>query len=113
MTIEEFLAQGVDDLRLGLQNIFEDPAGEFVEMRKPALLDFARTNRDAIEEYLSATEPSDEPEEEMGETPLGQEPEPAEEESAATPGWEGNPKTNLHTGAPGNLKQREGTKDLA
>ncbi len=61
------------------------------------------------------------PPEEVEEAPLDLEPEPTADESVATPdeseededSWQGNPGTNLHTGAPGNVEQRVGTRDLA
>ncbi len=114
MTKTEFLNQGVDDLRAALQGIFEDPEGEFAEMNKPALLEFARNNWDTIDDAINAaveepTEPeaevSDSPErfetdeeaiaagadtEEVEEPPLDlettpeQDPEPSEEQSLPT-----------------------------
>jgi len=114
MTIEEFLAQGVDALRQGLLNMFEDPDGELVEMRKPALLKFARQNRDTIEDLLVGDTPDPEPdedvvepepsaepeEEEVEEDPLDLEPEPTTGETESPPSpsedeWQGNPGTNL------------------
>ncbi len=133
MTKQEFLSQGVDDLRAALLGMFEDPNGELAEMNKQPLIAFAKENWANIEPNLEQPEPAEEPEspeeiaaavlppEEVEEAPLDLEPEPTPDESAATPdeseededSWQGNPGTNLHTGAPGNVEQRVGTRNLA
>ena len=129
MTKKEFLKQGVDELRAALLSMFEDPDGELAEMTKQPLIKFAQENWANIAPNLEQdeapeTEDPEDPEvetEEVQEDPLDLEPEPTVDESVAIPdeseeeedGWQGNPGTNLHTGAPGNVEQRVGTRDLA
>ncbi len=118
MTKKQFLAQKVDDLRASLLEMFSDPEGELANMTKQPLIRFAKNNWDHIEDTLAA-EQIDEVEEEE-EVPLDPEPEPVAAESPATAvmslsdeDWQGNPGTNLATGAHGNPQQRVGTRNLA
>ena len=137
MTKTEYLKQGVDILRADLLTIFQDPDDELVEMSKTGLKEFAKDNWDVIEAALASREdtaPDDDPVEEDApldpdsepttepseDSPLDPDPGSSEEESPATTesdeedeNWEGNPKTNLHTGSPGNEKMRAGTRNLA
>ena len=118
MTKKEFLSQKVDDLRASLLEMFEDPEGELAEMTKQPLIAFAKENWDHIEDTLAeeAVEPGED--EEEVEAPLDPEPEPVLEESPATMSladdeWQGDPSTNLASGAHGNPQQRVGTRNLA
>ncbi len=130
MNKQEFLSQGVDDLRTALLGMFDDPDGELAEMTKQPLIKFARENWSDIapnleqpetaEEIASAVLPPEDVEtEEVEESPLDLEPEPTVDESVATPeryeddSWEGNPGTNLHGGVPGHPVQKVGTRNLA
>ncbi len=110
MNKTEFLKQSVKDIRTTLQALFEDPDGEFVGMNKSDLKEFSKDNWDDIQGFLD----TDDTVEEVEETPL--DPEPSAEESPATENldgdWVGDTKTNLHSGAPGRLTQRAGSRDL-
>ena len=101
MTKTEFLKQGVGELRDALKGMFEDPEGEFDQMTKKPLVEFAKENWDEIEDRLSEPEAAEDvvEEEADAEVPLDQAPEPIVEESPPTPersdGSATNPKTNL------------------
>ncbi len=97
MTKTEFLGQGIADLRVALQDIFEDPDGELGEMTKPHLIKFAKQNWDTVEGWYNTTDNEEgEPvsQEEMDETPLDPEPELSPVGSPVTPD-QSNPTTNL------------------
>jgi len=130
MTKTQYLKQGVDILRADLLTIFQDPDGELAEMGKAGLKEFAKDNWDHIEEVLASREDTaPEPEVQTeadsveDDSPLDQDPESSEDESPVTTRsvddglpvpeeWEGNPKTNMHTGAPGRQSMRTGNRNL-
>lgn len=57
MTKTEFRSLGVDEMRSTLQEIFEDPEGEFEEMGKEQMYRFAKDNWEAVEAFFDQPAP--------------------------------------------------------
>lgn len=124
MNKTEFRALGVEEMRALLQEVFEDPDGEFSQMNKDALTQFGIDNWDDIdweEEDESADESeseeesdedgSDEPESELSED---DDPE-AEADSEGDVPEEDHPVRNLDLGyrRPDPAPLKSASRDLA